>query len=78
MGVPGTGRRPNVKKRQKQVSTYALIAQPVERILGKDEVAGSNPALGSIITISLGVWQDRKDRSLAEARIPFKREATGK
>ena len=28
---------------------YAAMAQLVERVLGKDEVAGSNPASSSII-----------------------------
>ena len=27
----------------------AHVAQPVERILGKDEVIGSNPIVGSIL-----------------------------
>ena len=36
----------------------AHVAQPVERILGKDEVIGSNPIVGSIISIAYGNIRD--------------------
>ena len=32
----------------------AHVAQPVERILGKDEVIGSNPIVGSINSVAYG------------------------
>ena len=37
-------------------SEYAAIAQPVERILGKDEVASSNLASSSKTLILLENW----------------------
>jgi hypothetical protein len=37
---------------------YASVAQPVARVLGKDEVRGSNPRRGSIIPVGalVGLW----------------------
>ena len=36
----------------------AHVAQPVERILGKDEVIGSNPIVGSIVPMAYGSNRD--------------------
>ena len=35
--------------RMQKTGMNAHVAQPVERILGKDEVIGSNPIVGSIL-----------------------------
>ena len=39
-------------------SNYSRLAQLVEHFLGKEEVSGSNPEVGSIVSSGTKIYQD--------------------
>jgi hypothetical protein len=73
--VPTTLRGPGPLPSKTAALIPAHIAQPAERVLGKNEVIGSNPIVGSVNERPLSGLSSCQDQYVVEAK---RRRSTGR